>query len=138
MAKDAQTIENQRTGPTNRSTRSCPSRPLRVNFAFGEDMTNIEDDFKNELLRAVDICINLYRYRPSYFLQMLDSYGAVGTATKLVTAAKFHEGFTKLWEFWRLDLTVEAIMRRSPYHQLFPREVLDKALERLKALGYEE
>jgi hypothetical protein len=69
---------------------------------------------------------------------MLDNYGAVGTAIKLVTAAKFHEGFTKLWEFGRLDLTVEAIMLRSPYRQLFSKEVLDKALERLTALGYKE
>ena len=98
----------------------------------------IEDDFKNELLKAVDICINLYRYRPSYYLQMLDNYGAMGTAIKLVTAAKFHEGFTKLWEFGRLDLTVEAIMLRSPYRQLFSKEVLDKASERLRALGYKE
>jgi transcription termination factor NusB len=98
----------------------------------------MEDDFKRELLRAVDVCINRYRYRPSYFLQMLDNYGAVGTAIKLVTADKFHEGFTKLWEFGRLDLTVEAIMRRSPYRQLFTKEVLDKALERLTSLGYKE
>lgn len=103
------------------------------------EMTNkIEDDFKNELLKAVDICIDLYRYRPSYFLQMLSNYGPAGTAIKLVTAAKFHEGFTKLWEFGRLDLTVEAIMLRSPYCQLFSEEVLDKASERLKVLGYEE
>ena len=98
----------------------------------------MEDDFKRELLRAVDVCINRYRYRPSYFLQMLDNYGAVGTVIKLVTADKFHEGFTKLWEFGRLDLTVEAIMLRSPYRQLFTKEVLDKALERLTALGYKE
>jgi hypothetical protein len=98
----------------------------------------IESTFENELRKAVDICINLYRYRPSYFLQMLDNYGAVGTAIKLATATKFHEGFTKLWEFGRLDLTVEAIMLRTPFNQLFSQEVLDKALKRLKELGYKE
>jgi hypothetical protein len=56
----------------------------------------MEGDFKRESLRAVDVCISRYRYRPSYFLQMLENYGAVGTAVKLVTADKFHEGFTKL------------------------------------------
>jgi hypothetical protein len=98
----------------------------------------LEDEFKNELLKAVDIYINLHRYRPSYFLQLLENYGAVGTATKLVTAAKFHEGFTKLWELGRLDLTVEAIMLRSPFRHLFSKEVLDKAQGRLSALGYKE
>jgi hypothetical protein len=97
-----------------------------------------KDDFKRKLLKAVDNCIIHYRYKPSYFLQMLDNYGAVGTAMKLVTVAKFHEGFTKLWKFGRLDLTVEAKMLRSPYRQLFSEEVVDKASARLKALGYEE
>jgi len=62
----------------------------------------------------------------------------VATAVKLVTANKFHEGFTKLWEFGRLDLTVEAIMLRNPYRQLFSKEVLDRASEKLRALGYKE
>lgn len=98
----------------------------------------MEDDFNRDLLRAVEICISHYGYRPSYFLQMLENYGAVGTAVKLVTANKFHEGFTKLWEFGRLDLTVEAIMLRKTHRQLFSEEVLNKASERLKALGYKE
>lgn len=101
-------------------------------------MTNkLEDDLEREFQKAVDICISRYRYRPSYFLQMLDNYGAVDTAIKLVTALKFHEGFTRLWELKRLDLTVEAIILQNPYNQLFPKEVLEKAFERLKALGYE-
>ena len=110
-----------------------------VASGFGKKMTTeLEIDFKMALLNAVDICIRLYRYRPTYFLRMLDNYGAVGTATQLATAIKFHEGFTKLWELGRLDLTVEAIMLRRPYRQLFPKEVLDKASDRLKALGYKE
>ena len=106
---------------------------------FGPKMrSEMEDNFKRELLRAVDVCISRCRYRPSYFLQMLENYGAVGTAVKLVTANKFREGFTKLWELGRLDLSAEAIMLRSPYRQLFSKEVLDKASERLTALGYKE
>jgi len=97
----------------------------------------LEDDLEREFRKSVEICISHYRYRPSYFLQMLDNYGAADTAIKLVTAPKFHEGFTKLWELGRLDLTVEAIVLRSPYNQLFAKEVLDSASERLKALGYE-
>jgi len=50
----------------------------------------------------------------------------------------YHEGFTKLWELNSLDLTVEAIIRRSPYNQLFVQEVLDKARSKLEELGYRE
>ena len=97
----------------------------------------LEDALEREFKKAVDICISHYGYRPSYFLQMLGNLGAVNTAIKLVTAPKFHEGFAKLWELKRLNLSVEAIVLRSPYNQLFAREVLDTALEKLKALGYE-
>jgi len=101
-------------------------------------MNELENNFESELLKAVEICINLYRYRPTYFLRMLKNYGPVSTATQLAAADKFHEGFTKLWELGRLDLTVEAIMLRDPYRELFPKEVLAKASSRLKALGYKE
>jgi hypothetical protein len=101
-------------------------------------MNELENNFERELLKAVEICINLYRYRPTYFLRMLKNYGPVSTTTQLATADKFHEGFTKLWELGRLDLTVEAIMLRDPYSALFPKEVLAKASSRLKALGYKE
>jgi hypothetical protein len=60
-------------------------------------MTNkIEDVLEREFQIAVSFCIGQYGYRPSYFLQMLGNYGPVDTATRLVTAPKFHEGFTKL------------------------------------------
>ena len=100
-------------------------------------MSNItEDDLKREFLKAVEICIRNYSYRPSYFLQMLENYGAVNTAIKLVMSPKLHEGFEKLFLLGRFDLTVEAIILRSPYNELFTKEVLDFALKRLKALGY--
>lgn len=101
-------------------------------------MNQLENNFEIALLKAVQICINLYGYHPTYFLRMLENYGPVSTATQLATASKFHEGFTKLWELGRLDLTVEAIMLRDPHRILFPEEVLKKALLRLKALGYKE
>lgn len=98
----------------------------------------LEDVLEREFQKAVSICIGQYGYRPSYFLQMLGNYGPVDTAIRLVTAPKFHEGFTKLWELRRLDLTVEAIILRNPYNQLFTEEVLEKARERLGNLGYKE
>ncbi len=98
-------------------------------------MTNkLEDMLEREFQRAVSICIDQYGYRPSYFLQMLGNYGPVDTAIKLVTAPKFHEGFTRLWKLRRLDLTVEAIILRNPFNQLFTKEVLEKAIKRLKQL----
>jgi hypothetical protein len=97
----------------------------------------LEDVLEKEFQRAVSICID-HGYRPSSFLQMLRNYGPVDTAVRLVTAPKFHEGFTRLWELRRLDLTVEAIILRNPYNQLFTKEVLEKAREKLEQLRYIE
>lgn len=76
----------------------------------------LENELEREFQKAVSMCIDL-GYRPSYFLQMLRDYGPVDTAIRLVTAPKFHEGFTRLWELRRLDLTVKAIIIRNPYNQ---------------------
>jgi len=81
-------------------------------------MNNLEYQLRQAFLQAVDICINRYGYHPTRFLQMLAAQGPVNTAISLVTEPKYHEGFTKLWELNRLDLTVEAIIRRHPYNQL--------------------
>ena len=97
----------------------------------------LESLLKEEFLKAVNICVNQYGYRPSYFLQMLNNYGPVETAIRLVTADQLHEGFTKLWELGRLDLTVEAIILRKPFNQLFTDEILQRARERLEELGYD-
>jgi len=98
----------------------------------------IENQLRQEFLRAVGICINQYGYRPTRFLQMLENQGPVNTAIQLVMEPTYHEGFTKLWELNRLDLTVEAIIRHHPYNQLFPQEVIDKARQKLEELGYNE
>ena len=45
---------------------------------------------------------------PSYFAQMLGEHGAVGAARLLINARTVSDGFTRLWELNRLDLTVEA------------------------------
>lgn len=91
---------------------------------------------KEEFMKAVAICKNKYGYNPSRFLQMLEDHGPIDTAILLVTAPKIHEGLEKLWEFKRLDLSVEAIICRVPYCQLFTEEILRKAKRRLKELGY--
>jgi hypothetical protein len=67
---------------------------------------------------------------------MLEENGPIDTAILLVMAPKIHEGLSKLWEFKRLDLSVEAIICREPYRQLFSDNVLAQARSRLKELGY--
>jgi len=96
----------------------------------------LEMELEKKFMEAVGICKYRYGYNPTRFLQMIEDHGAIDTATLLVTDPKIHEGLGKLWEFKRLDLSVEAIICQEPYCKLFPIEVLSKAKSRLKQLGY--
>jgi hypothetical protein len=76
-------------------------------------------------------------YVPVRFLQMIDEYGALRTAKKLLATEDFiQEGVKKLWELKRLDLSVEALVINEKYSKLFLKEEKMIAQKRLKDLGY--
>jgi len=43
---------------------------------------------------------------------------------------------TRLWEEQRLDLSLEALVIKEPWRQLFTRSELKEAERRLRELGY--
>lgn len=96
----------------------------------------IVEELEREFMHAVAVCKSKYGYNPTRFLQMLEAHGPVETAILLVNDSKIHEGLEKLWEFKRLDLSVEAIISQARYCKLFSVEVLSKAKSRLKKMGY--
>ena len=75
-------------------------------------------------------------YRATRFLQMLGEKGGVGTAKSLISRPGGTEGFTKLWEFNRLDLSVEALVIREEFQSLFTKEEIDTCKNRLNEYGY--
>ena len=91
----------------------------------------VEGDFHAEMLR-------LYReakqegYTPSYFLRMVNEMGGLAAAKKLIGDERPSEGFTRLWEMGRLDLTVESVALEPRYRELFSPEQLRRARQRLR------
>jgi hypothetical protein len=76
-------------------------------------------------------------YTASIFLNMLTDRGGVATAKTLINAAKPSDGYTKLFDLGRLDLTVEAmVVRETKWHSLFEPEEIEKAKKRLKEYRY--
>lgn len=76
-------------------------------------------------------------YNATYFHQMLGNMGGVATAKRLLNDDKIHDGFTRLWECGRLDLTMEAeIWENAKWHPLFTNSELRKAEQRLRDLNY--
>ena len=76
-------------------------------------------------------------YKPGIFLDMIGSYGGVETAKKLLSTDEYiQDGITRLWELNRLDLSVEAVVLKTGYRDLFTETERDIAKKRLTNLGY--
>ena len=100
-------------------------------------MTPMEDDEFTTFLRgkAMEAQIAL-NYRPALFLQMLGSSGGYQTVSSLISQPKPSDGFTKLWEGGRLDLSVEALVTESRWRRCFDANLLVAAEMRLSKAGY--
>lgn len=55
---------------------------------------------------------------------------------RLLAASVVSDGFRALWERGRLDLTVEALVLRPEFRELFDDQELETARTRLEELGY--
>jgi hypothetical protein len=68
---------------------------------------------------------------------MLSDLGPLETANRLLHSKRPSEGFTALWQWGRLDLTVENVVLKSEFAQLFTDEDRDIARRRLAEYGFE-
>jgi hypothetical protein len=77
-------------------------------------------------------------YRPMRMVEMIDRYGGIATVRRLMTQyADFaSEGYTRLWERGRLDLSFEALMHDKRFAALFSDVERAWARERLAEYGY--
>lgn len=72
----------------------------------------------------------------AYFLRMISDHGGVEAARRLLDKDTPSEGFTRLWEFNRLDLTVEALVLKPKFASLFSDKEMAIARDRLNQYGY--
>ena len=74
-------------------------------------------------------------YSSPLLFRMLTEHGGLATARSLLAARSISDGFAALWERKRLDLTVEAVVLRPEFVDLFDREELATASLRLADHG---
>ncbi len=77
-----------------------------------------------------------FDYFANYFKQMLDRYGSVETAKRLLGESQAQEGLFKLWELKALEISVEATVLREEFRALFDERELDEAKRRLDDLDF--
>lgn len=99
-------------------------------------MKDIELDLYKDMVNIYKESDLQCNYRPTRFLQMLNEKGALITAKELINKSNATDGFTRLWECNRLDLSLEALVLKEKYIALFSEKERNKCKERLISYGY--
>lgn len=99
-------------------------------------MTPNEDMAFTEFLRQKAAEAEALGYRPTLFKQMLGAQGGGATVRQLLAKGKPSEGFTRLWELGRLDLTVEALVVETKWRPLIDPILVQQAERLLTQSGY--
>ena len=100
------------------------------------DLSRLEKQFHQDMIGIYETAKRELHYNASYFIRMVDENGGLRAAQKLLWAADVSSGFTVLWEYQRLDLSVEALVLQEKYVSLFTDDERIKARDRLEQYGY--
>jgi 5-methylcytosine-specific restriction protein A len=93
------------------------------------------EEFTQHLMGAVGQAEQL-GYRPHRFKGMLNADGGYQTVNRILASGKPSDGFTRLLELGRLDLTCEAIIVESKWRQYFDEDLLGRAEKLLRQVSY--
>jgi len=96
----------------------------------------LEEEFDNGMREVYERAKAECDYVATRYLQMVNEYGGLETAKKLLSSDKIHSGLASLWKCRRLDLTVEALVTKERYRSLFTEVEIKTAEKRLRDLGY--
>jgi hypothetical protein len=100
-------------------------------------MSGIQKKFDRAMLGIYQTAKADLNYNATTYLRMLHEKGGLATARYLINSKLPSDGYTKLFENDRLDLTVEAmVVQNEEWHELFTEDELKKARDRLRSYGY--
>lgn len=100
------------------------------------NLSALEHEFEDACIASIPEAQSL-GYNPTRFMQMVGELGARERARRLMNAQQFPEGFSRLWELHRLDLTIEAFVHDNPrFWVLFDTLTLTNCDNRLHQVGY--
>jgi hypothetical protein len=97
----------------------------------GDGLKDIERRFDAAMSEIYERAGHELGYWATRYLQMLRRLGGLKTARRLLAARTTSDGYARLREEGRLDLTVEAYVLRPEFQPLFTATELDQARARL-------
>ena len=100
-------------------------------------MNNLDHDFDEAMKDIYRSAKEECNYNATYFLRMLSKHGGIETAHRLLRGKEPQSGFTKLWACGRLDFTVECLVLKPRFRELFEDHELETARRRLRHFDFD-
>ena len=97
----------------------------------------LEERFHAAMLQIYeDVCAACDNYRPTRFRKLVNEKGGLEAARVLLRETNPASGFTELYLCDHLELSMEALILKDPWNQLFSEAELDLARKRLADVEY--
>ena len=113
-----------------------PKRALSDIVIDPINLSALEKQFHQEMLGIYIAAKAECGYTATRFLQLVSSVGGLAAAKQLITKPGGTEGFARLYECGRLDLSVEAHVLQQKYTALFSEQERKICQNRLKEYKY--
>lgn len=97
---------------------------------------DLAQEFEHDMREGVRKCRE-FGYVPTLWIRMMSEHGAVGAAKHLLHGTRASDGFTRLWEEGRLDLSVEFVVLWPKYADLFTGAERAEARRRLEMYEFD-
>jgi hypothetical protein len=98
-------------------------------------MTSLEDQFHKAMIGVYENAKD-HEYFATSFKRMVDQYGGVGAAKRLLAKEEIQEGLMKLWGMYMLGQSMEALVIQERFQSLFTDAEIAEARRRLEELEY--
>lgn len=99
-------------------------------------MIALEKKLQQEVIKNCELAEKEYGCKMTKFLQTIERFGIVKTAQEILRKGRTSDCFNKLAEVGRLDLTMEAVIVKGEYAELFTDEQVNDCYELLCEKGY--
>lgn len=97
----------------------------------------LESQFHEAMLSIYERAKTECGYNATRFLRMVNDHGGLQASRILLHEPSISEGFTALWERGRLDLSMEVMILKSHWNELFTEEERNIAQRRLSDANYQ-
>ena len=98
-------------------------------------MSTLAEQFHHAMIGVYENA-KQYHYYATYFKQMIDQYGGLDAAKRLLATPEIQAGLMKLWELKILSKSMEALVLQERFRPLFTEAEIIEAQRRLEELGY--